>query len=158
VAGSFAIEAKTDEIEEAAEALIARVDEMGGMVRAIESGFPQREIHESAWRHQQAVEKGEARVVGVNVFTDAEEKAAVPAIHRIRPESEREQADRVRQWRRGLDARAAHQALDGLEKAEKRQENLMPSILRAVGAGATLGQICDVLRRAWGEHEDRPFL
>jgi len=158
VAGSYAIEAKTAEIEEAAEALIARVDEMGGMVRAIEKGFPQREIHESAWRHQQAVERGDARVVGVNVFTDDEEKAAPPAIYRIRADSESEQAARVRAWRAARDARSWEQSIGGIERAVKKRENLMPAILRAVGAHATIGEVCEVLRAGWGEHQDHPFV
>jgi methylmalonyl-CoA mutase, N-terminal domain len=157
VAGSYTIEAKTREIEEAAGALIARVDEMGGMVRAIERGFPQREIHESAWRHQQAVERGDARVVGVNVFQDDEGGESAGGLHRVRKNAEREQAERVRAWRSGREARPWELAVRALERAVQRAENLMPAVLRAVAAKATTGEICAVLREAWGEHHDRPF-
>jgi methylmalonyl-CoA mutase, N-terminal domain len=156
-AGAYAIEAKTLEIEEAAEALIARVDDMGGMVRAIEKGFPQREIHESAWAHQKAVERGEERIVGVNVFAD-EAKAPAPRILKIRDEAEAEQVDRARAVRASRDGAKAASALRALSKAERAGENLMPSVLRAVAAGVTVGEICGVLRAAWGEHADRPFV
>ncbi len=155
--GAYAVEAKTLEIEQAAEALIARVDDMGGMVRAIEKGFPQREIHESAWAHQQAVERGEERIVGVNVFVDDTE-ASPPGILKIRKEAESEQAARVRALRASRDSGKAASALRVLAKAERAGENLMPAVLRAVAARVTVGEICGVLREAWGEHSDRPFV
>ena len=156
-AGAYAVEAMTLEIEEQAEKLMGRIDDMGGMVRAIEKGFPQREIHEAAWAHQQAVEKGEARIVGVNAFTD-EEKAAPPRILKIREEAEGEQAARVRELRRNRDGAKAASALKALAKAEKAGSNLMPPILAAVAAKVTLGEICGVFREAWGEHRDRPVV
>ena len=156
-AGAYAVEAMTLEIEESAEALMDRIDDMGGMVRAIEKGFPQREIHESAWAHQQAVEKGDRRIVGVNAFVE-EAKGPSARILKIREEGEAEQAARVRTFRRDRDAAKAAAALKALAKAEKAGENLMPAVLRAVGARATLGEICGVLREVWGEHSDRPIL
>jgi methylmalonyl-CoA mutase N-terminal domain/subunit len=157
LAGAYAVEAMTLEIEEAAEALMGRIDDMGGMVRAIEKGFPQREIHEAAWAHQQAVERGERRIVGVNVFSD-EGATAPPAILKVRDEAEGEQVRRVRALRARRDAGKADASLRALGKAERAGENLLPPILKAVAARATLGEICGVLRQAWGEHTDRPVL
>ncbi len=155
-AGAYAVEAKTLEIEEAAEALMSRVDAMGGMVRAIEKGFPQREIHEAAWAHQRAVEKGDERIVGVNVFADDASGAAAPRILKIREEAEGEQASRVRARRKSRDAGKWAASMKALTKAERAGENLMPTVMRAVAARATVGEICAVLREAWGEHRDRP--
>ncbi len=158
LAGAYTIEARTAEIEEAAAALIAKVDAMGGMVKAIQNGFPQREIHEAAWAHQQAVERGEARIVGVNLFKEEGGAGHATAIHRVRPEAEAEQAAKLKALRKSRDGAKAATALRALETAEAEGENLMPAILKAVGARATVGEICAVLRAAWGEHKDRPFL
>jgi methylmalonyl-CoA mutase N-terminal domain/subunit len=156
-AGAFAIESMTSTIEAQAEALIDRIDDMGGMVRAIEQGFPQREIHESAWRLQKAIESGEERIVGVNLYKE-DERGPAPRIHRIRPDAEAEQAGRVREFRRIRDATKASQAMRGLERAVDGDENLMPAILKAVTAKVTLGEVCQVLRDHWGEHADSPVV
>jgi methylmalonyl-CoA mutase N-terminal domain/subunit len=156
-AGAFAIESITSTIEAQAEALIDRIDDMGGMVRAIEQGFPQREIHESAWRLQKAIESGEERIVGVNLYKE-DEGGPAPRIHRIRPDAEAEQAGRVREFRRIRDATKASQAMRGLERAVDGDENLMPAILKAVTAKVTLGEVCQVLRDHWGEHADSPVV
>jgi len=158
LAGAYAIEARTAEIEEESAALIAKVDSMGGMVKAIQDGFPQREIHEAAWAHQRAVERGEARIVGVNLYKDGEGASRAPAIHRVRPEAEAEQAGRLRALKNGRDPARVRAALRALARDESGGLNLMPAILKAVGARATVGEICAVLREAWGEHKDRPFL
>jgi methylmalonyl-CoA mutase N-terminal domain/subunit len=156
-AGAFAIEARTAELIVEARALIERVDAIGGMVRAIERGFPQREIHEAAWRHQQDVEAGKARVVGVNVHVDEDGGGqAGDDILKVREGAEAEQAKRLASLRRKRDKGAWKEALARLERDERAEKNLMPAILRAVSARATTGEICDVLRRAWGEYEDRP--
>jgi methylmalonyl-CoA mutase, N-terminal domain len=152
-AGAYAVEAKTDEIEREAEALIGRVDDMGGMVLAIEKGFPQREVHEAAWAHQRAVESGNKRIVGVNAFEDAGE-AAPPTTLKIRAQAEGEQAKRVRRLRRSRDKAKVEAALRALEKGERQGANLMGPILRAVAARATVGEVCAVLKAAWGEHRD----
>ncbi|HEX9708666.1 MAG TPA: methylmalonyl-CoA mutase family protein [Candidatus Thermoplasmatota archaeon] len=155
-AGAYAIEAKTREIADEARALIERVDAMGGMVRAIERGFPQREIHEAAYAHQRRVEAGDARVVGVNVHVDeAEGKGPRADTLKVREEAEAEQARAVAALRRRRDGRAWKAALAQLARDERAGANLMPSVLRAVGARATVGEICEVLRDAWGEYADR---
>jgi methylmalonyl-CoA mutase N-terminal domain/subunit len=155
-AGAYAVEAMTLEIEQAAEALMGRIDDMGGMVHAIEKGFPQREIHEAAWAHQQAVERGDQRIVGVNAFAE-EAQAAPPRILKVRQAAEGEQVARVRGLRARRDAAKTDAALKGVAKAERTGANLMPATLKAVAAQVTLGEICGVLREAWGEHKDRPI-
>ena len=157
LAGAYAVEAMTLEIEEASEALMGRIDDMGGMVRAIEKGFPQREIHEAAWEHQRAVERGDQRIVGVNAFVEEGQDAA-PKILKIREAAEGEQVARVRKLRAGRDGAKADGALKAVAKAERAGANMMPAILKAVLAPVTLGEICTVLREAWGEHKDRPIL
>jgi methylmalonyl-CoA mutase N-terminal domain/subunit len=154
-AGAFAIETRTAELIDEARDLIARIDQMGGMVRAIERGFPQREIHEAAWAHQRRVESGEARVVGVNVHVE-DETHGRSDILRVREGVEEEQAKRLGALRRKRDRGAWSAALTRLARDERAGANLMPAILRAVAARATTGEICDVLREAWGEYEDRP--
>ncbi len=154
-AGAFAIEARTAQLMDEARAIIERVDQMGGMVRAIERGFPQREIHEAAWAHQRRVESGEARVVGVNVHVDGEEPAPAEIL-RVREEVGEEQVRRLAALRRKRDRAAWKAALSRLARDERAGVNLMPAVLRAVAARATTGEICDVLRDAWGEYEDRP--
>ena len=150
LAGSFAIEAMTDEIERQATALIARVDEMGGAVRAIEHGFPQEEIARSAYEHQLAVESGDLEVVGVN--THAVEAPPPPAEFRIDPSLEPAQVERLRALRARRDAAPVGRARERIASAARGDANLMPPILEAVRAYATVGEICDALRTVFGEH------
>jgi len=150
-AGSYYVESVTDRIEREAEAIIAEVDRMGGMVRAIERGWPQRLIHESAYRHQRAVEAGTAVVVGVNAY-EAEE-GRHKDILRVDPEVERRQKAALAGVRAKRDGRAVAAALARVrEAAASSDANMMPPILVAVEAMASLGEICDVLRKEWGEY------
>jgi methylmalonyl-CoA mutase N-terminal domain/subunit len=158
--GSWYVETLTTRIEKLAAALVARIDSMGGAVRAIEQGFFQREIQESAYRYQQEVERGDRVIVGVNRFRE-EEKNSVP-IHKVDPALERGQAERLRalRSRRAAEAGASggeapHAvALTRLERAARGNDPLLPFILEAVELRATLGEISDALRQAFGRHQE----
>lgn len=152
IAGSYAIEKLTNEIESAACDYIAKIDAMGGMLRAIECGYVQREIQKSAFEYQQAVESGEQVVVGVNRF-QAEEGRAIPTL-RIDPEIERTQVERLRALRARRDAAKSRAALEEVERRARGAENLLPAILAAVESYATVGEISDAMRRAFGEYQE----
>ena len=156
VAGSYAIEALTDQIEAGAREYIARIDSVGGMLRAIESGYVQGEIQKAAYEYQQAVEKGERVVVGVNRY-QAEEERTIPTM-RIDPDVERSQVERVRALRARRDAAKAQAALAAVEARAKSGENLMPAICGAVEAHATVGEIADAMRRVFGEYRESVML
>src|SRR5487761_2521180 len=152
VAGSYAIEYLTNEIERGALAYIAKVDAMGGMLRAIETGFVQSEVQQAAYEYQQAVERGEVVVVGVNRFTENEGKP-IPTM-RINAEVESSQIARLNALRARRDTAKANAALAEVERRARSTENLMPAILSAVESYATLGEISDALRRAFGEYQE----
>jgi methylmalonyl-CoA mutase, N-terminal domain len=152
VAGSYVIEKLTSEIEAGAQDYISRIDALGGMLPAIEAGYPQMEIQKSAYEYQQAVERGEQVVVGVNRF-QAEEEQTIPTM-RIDPEIERSQIARLNDLRARRDATESRAALEEVERRARGTENLMPAILTAVEAHATVGEISDALRRAFGEYRE----
>jgi methylmalonyl-CoA mutase N-terminal domain/subunit len=152
VAGSYAIEHLTNEIEAGALAYIEKIDSLGGMLRAIESGFVQTEIQKAAYEYQRAVETREQVIVGVNDFI-AEEERAIPTL-RIDPQIEREQVQRLQALRAKRDTHKTQAALAELERRAATSENLMPAILGAVEAYATVGEISDALRRAFGEFHE----
>jgi methylmalonyl-CoA mutase N-terminal domain/subunit len=152
VAGSYAIEHLTNEIESGATAYIEKIDSLGGMLRAIESGFVQTEIQKAAYEYQRAVERKEQVVVGVNDFV-AEEERAIPTL-RIDPQIEREQVERVQALRARRDANKTKAAIAELEWRVSTKENLLPAILGAVEAYATVGEISDALRRVFGEYQE----
>jgi methylmalonyl-CoA mutase N-terminal domain/subunit len=152
VAGSYAIEKLTDEIEAQAREYLTRIDSMGGMLRAIESGYVQAEIQKSAYEYQQKVENGEQIVVGVNKFRSEKEKPI--EILRIDPEIERAQVQRLRALRARRDNTKVQAAIAEVERRAANSENLMPAILAAVEACATVGEISDALRRVWGEYRE----
>jgi methylmalonyl-CoA mutase, N-terminal domain len=151
--GSYAIEALTTQIEERAAALIARIDAEGGMVAAIEASFPQREIERRAYEFQRAVEEKQRVIVGENAFT-GEAGAAEPELHRLDPALVDRQVAGLRAYRGGRDEQATRQALDALRMGAQGRANLVAATLVAVKAGATLGEIADVLRHGdvFGEH------
>jgi methylmalonyl-CoA mutase N-terminal domain/subunit len=149
LAGSYAIEALTRRIEEGARAYIARIDEMGGMVRAIEQGFVQREIQATAYAYQLDIEKKRRVVVGVNEYESDSPK--VPIL-KIDARVEKEQVERLRAFRAARDASVWSTALERLDAAARGADNLVPLILDAVRARATVGEISDVLRRVFGEY------
>jgi methylmalonyl-CoA mutase, N-terminal domain len=152
VGGSYAIEKLTDEIEGGARAYIAKIDALGGMLRAIETGYVQGEIQQAAYEYQQAVDGGGQVVVGVNRFAAAEERA-IPTM-RIDPQIERAQIARVQALRLRRDAAKAQSALGEVARRAATSENLMPAILNAVEAYATVGEISDSLRAAFGEYQE----
>jgi methylmalonyl-CoA mutase N-terminal domain/subunit len=152
LAGSYYLETLTNELEAAAQGYLDEIDAIGGPLAAIESGFQQRQIQESAYRVQQEIERGDRIVVGVNRFRD--EPAPAPPIHRIDPEGERHQVESVRRVRAERDPASWGAALAQLEDAARGDENLLPAIIEAVKAYATVGEISDRLRVAWGEHRE----
>jgi methylmalonyl-CoA mutase N-terminal domain/subunit len=154
--GSYFVEALTDRIEREAQAFIDRIDALGGIVRAIEEGYPQREIAESAYATQRAVERGEEVIVGVNEYVNPEE-TPIPIL-RIDPEVERRQIERVRALRGGRDARRAAAALDAVGAAARGDDNLFPPILEAALQGVALGEICQVFREVFGEYRDPAYV
>ena len=137
-------------IERDASVLLGRIADMGGTLRAIESGFIQREIQDSAYVAQQAIDSGTAVVVGVNRFVDAQ-PARVDTF-RMSPDVEREQIERVRAVRAGRSEQAWRTALDAVERAARGTDNLVPVIVAAVEQHATLGEIADRLRLVFGEY------
>jgi methylmalonyl-CoA mutase N-terminal domain/subunit len=152
VAGSYAIEHLTNEIEASALSYIEKIDAMGGMLRAIESGFVQSEIQKAAYEYQCAVEKKDQIVVGVNEFI-ADEEREIPTL-RIDPDIERAQIERLHALRAKRDATRTQSALAELARRASIAENLLPAILAAVEAFATVGEISDTLRRTFGEYRE----
>ena len=151
-AGSYVIEKLTDQIEAGAVEYIQRIDAMGGMIRAIELGYVQGEIQKAAFEYQQAVERGDQVVVGVNRFTVKDEKP-IPTM-RIDPGIESAQVARVQAVRARRDAAKCQAAISEVERRARSGENLMPAILQAVEAYATVGEISDALRRIFGEYQE----
>jgi len=152
LAGSYAIEQLTNEVEGRAANYLQTIEAMGGMLKAIEKGYVQREIQESAYRYQRAIENNDAVVVGVNRF-QVEEETPVATL-RIDPAREQEQIDRVRAIRQTRNARRALAALNKLEEAARTTENLVPRMLDCVEAYATIGEISYRLRKVWGEYKE----
>jgi methylmalonyl-CoA mutase, N-terminal domain len=152
VAGSYAIESLTNEIASLAAAYLLKIDKMGGMLRAIEAGFVQGEIQKAAYQFQRAVEKKEQIVVGVNDFV-REEPRTIPTLQ-IDADIERSQIARLNALRAKRDSGRARSALAELQRRATTSENLLPAILVAVEAYATVGEISDALRRVFGEYQE----
>ncbi len=152
VAGSYAIEALTNQIEERAQTYLAKIDAIGGMIKAIEAGFVQSEIQRAAYDFQRAVETKDQIVVGVNDFVSHEERT-IPTL-RMDAEIERNQVQRLQALRARRDASKTTAALSELDRRARTTENLLPAILAAVEAHATVGEISDTLRRVFGEYQE----
>jgi methylmalonyl-CoA mutase N-terminal domain/subunit len=152
LAGSYYVEWLTDEMERRALDHIRRIDELGGMLRAVEEGYPQREIADSAYRYQREIESGERIVVGVNAFR-SEEEEPIPIL-RIDEKVARGQVERLRAVKAERDGARAAAALAELERAAREAVNVMPPIIAAVKAYATLGEISDVLRGVFGIYRE----
>jgi methylmalonyl-CoA mutase N-terminal domain/subunit len=150
--GSFAIEAMTDRIEKETVEYLDKIESLGGMLAAIESGFVQKEIQESAYSYQRAIETDERIIVGVNRF-QSEEKERIP-IHKVDPDLEASQIEKLRALRGSRDAAAVSAALASLEDAARGDRNLMPLIIDAVRVYASVGEISDALRRVFGEYHE----
>jgi methylmalonyl-CoA mutase N-terminal domain/subunit len=152
LAGSYLVETLTDQLEAAAQEYLDQIDAMGGTLAAIEAGFQQRQIQEAAFRVQQEIERGDKIVVGVNRFRD--EATTTPPIQRIDPEGERRQVEGLRRVRAERDPASWEAALRRLEAAARGGDNLLPPLIEAVTAYATVGEISNRLRVAWGEHRE----
>jgi methylmalonyl-CoA mutase N-terminal domain/subunit len=150
--GAYYVEWLTDELEREAAGYIDRIEGMGGMLRAIEAGFVQREIQEAAYRAQKALESKDAIVVGVNELTQGNATEGLDIL-KVDPEVERRQVARLQALRARRDAGAVERALDELRRAARGSGNLMPPILAAVKAYATVGEVCGALRAEWGEYQ-----
>jgi len=150
LAGSYVIEYLTDEIERRAEGYLRRIDDLGGALAAIEAGFIQGEIQEAAYHTQQAIERGEEIIVGVNAF-ESSEQVSLERL-RVDPAIERAQCERLQALRQRRDPQRVAGLLSRLEEAARGQENLMPLLIECVEADLTLGELCGLLRRTWGEY------
>jgi methylmalonyl-CoA mutase N-terminal domain/subunit len=152
LAGSYAIEELTNEVERRAAAYLDKIDAMGGMLRAIETGYVQREIQEAAYAYQRAIETNDQTIVGLNRF-QIEEEQSVPTL-RVDPAIERAQVERVRALRSRRDNERAEATLVQLEEAARGTENMLPRILACVESFVTVGEISHRLRRVWGEYRE----
>jgi methylmalonyl-CoA mutase N-terminal domain/subunit len=152
LAGSYYIEALTNEIEKRAAEYLGKIEVLGGMLKAIERGYVQREIQNAAYEYQQAVDQEDAIVVGVNRF-EVEEEKPIP-IQRIDPTLEPKQVERVRALRAKRDEGPWQSALNSVEDAARSGANVMPRILNAVEAHATVGEISDAMRKVFGEYKE----
>ena len=148
--GSYLIEALTDRIEEEATSLIAEIDGMGGMIKAIEEGFPQREIGRAAYEYQLSLESGDRKVVGVNDYIEEDDTGS--AVFRVDPALEEAQVASLGKWRKDRDAASVTSVLERLEAASKTGDNLFPIVLDAVKAGASVGEICTTLAATFGRY------
>ena len=152
LAGSYYVEYLTDEMEKRAVDYLRRIDEMGGIIRAVEEGFPQKEIAESAYQYQREVEKNERTIVGMNKFR-TEKGAPIPLL-KIHPEVANDQLERLRAVKASRSASAVKEKLAAIESAARSDRNLMPPTIEAVKAYATLGEISDVFRKVWGQYRE----
>jgi len=156
VAGSYAIESLTSQIEAGANAYLKKIDALGGMLSAIDSGYVQTEIQKAAFDYQHAVETKEQIVVGVNEF-QAEEERQIPTLQ-IDPALERQQVERLHALRAKRDSAKAQATLTELERRARTEENLLPAILAGVENFATMGEISDALRQVFGEYQESVVL
>ena len=154
LAGSYYVESLTESLIAGAESLIAEIDAQGGAVAAVESGWMQEQIGESAYRAQQAVERGESVVVAVNRFADAGGGPEIPTL-RIDASIERDQVARLRAFRANRDPALVEEQLAEIRRVAEGTANLVPVFVEAVDAGATLGEIAGVLRTVFGTHVAR---
>ncbi|MED5559143.1 MAG: methylmalonyl-CoA mutase family protein [Acidobacteriota bacterium] len=152
--GSFTIEKLTTDLEEEAAVLIGEIDKLGGMVAAIEAGYVQRQIEKAAYDHQLAIESGERPVVGINCFEEEERSDPQIAVHEIPEGLEQRKAAELEAWRAERDSDAVARALDALHVSVSSDTNVVEAIFEAVKQEATLGEVADRLRDAFGEYRD----
>jgi methylmalonyl-CoA mutase N-terminal domain/subunit len=152
LAGSYALETLTSQVEEGAKEYLRKIEAMGGTFRAIENGYIQREIQQAAYEYQKSIESGERVVVGVNRYQD--ERPTPLSILRIDPEVERAQVERLRNLRARRDTSRVQAGLRQVEDTARSEQNLMPAILEAVKVYATVGEISDALRKVFGEYQE----
>jgi methylmalonyl-CoA mutase N-terminal domain/subunit len=154
--GSYFVEKLTKDLEDESRAYFETIDRMGGMVAAIERGFPQQEIAESAYRFQQAVERRDKVIVGVNDFVQ-EDETHIETLY-IDESAGGTQLAQLEELKRTRDGKRVRNALDRMREVAATDRNLMPPILDAVRSYATVGEMCDVLRDVWGEYEEIPVI
>ncbi|HDN74468.1 MAG TPA: methylmalonyl-CoA mutase, partial [Archaeoglobus sp.] len=157
LAGSYYVEWLTDEMEEKAWKYIDKIEEIGGMVKAIKMGYPQREIIQNSYRIQKEIESGERPVVGVNIFVEEDEKLEIPILKINQAEVERKQIERLRKVREMRNNQKVKDKLEELKEAAARGENIMPYVLNAVKVYATLGEIMSALKEVHGEWVEEPL-
>jgi methylmalonyl-CoA mutase N-terminal domain/subunit len=150
--GSYYIEHLTNSLEKEASEYISKSDSIGGAVAAIENGYQQREIQESSYRYQKEIESGKRTVVGVNKFVSPYPK--IVGLLRIKPEVEKRQKERTVQVRKDRDTNNVNRTLKRLEDVARSNDNTMPAFLECVEAYATLGEICDVLRKTFSTQKE----
>jgi methylmalonyl-CoA mutase N-terminal domain/subunit len=152
LAGSYYLETLTNQMEAAASEYFRKLDDLGGMIPAIEKGFPQREIREAAWQYQREIERKERIIVGVNDYVMEEAEPLELLV--IDPTVEKRQIDRLDELRANRDQQRWQRALGALRQGAIAQDNLMPLIIDAVKAYATVGEICHALKEVFGEYEE----
>ena len=152
LAGSYFIEALTNKMEEQAWEYIHKIDDMGGMVKAIEKGFPQMEISDAAYKFQRQIDSGEKIMIGINKYV-TEEDVEIPFLE-IDDTVEKEQIERLNAVRRKRDSRKVRECLDDIRNACKKGENVMPYCIEAVKNYCSVQEICDVYREVYGEYRD----
>jgi methylmalonyl-CoA mutase N-terminal domain/subunit len=153
LAGSYYVEALTNEMEEKASEYIQRLDDMGGAIVAIEKGFFQKEIADSAYKYHRETEEKKRTIVGVNDYKVDKEEVPIELL-RVDPKVEKQQVSNLRKLKRDRDGRKAEEVLGKLRRSVEKNVNLMPQIIDAVKAYATLGEICEVLRQVYGEYKE----
>jgi methylmalonyl-CoA mutase N-terminal domain/subunit len=153
LAGSYYVEALTNEMEEKAMEYIQKVDDMGGAIVAIEKGFFQKEIADSSYRYQKEIDEKERTIVGVNDYKIKKEEYPMELL-RVDPKVEKEQVANLQKMKETRNSRKVEETLGKLESSADKDENLMPTIIEAVKAYATLGEICSVLRKVYGEYKE----
>jgi methylmalonyl-CoA mutase N-terminal domain/subunit len=153
LAGSYYMESLTNEMEEKAMEYINKIDDMGGAIAAIEKGFFQREIADSAYKYQKETDEKDRIIVGVNDYTIEEEEYPLELL-RVDPKAEKEQIGNLQKLRKERDNKKVEETLGKLLKAAEKDENLMPPIIDAVKAYATLGEITEILRKVYGEYKE----
>jgi len=153
LAGSYFVEYLTDEMEKRCLQIFEKIDKLGGIIRAIEEGYPQREIADSAFVHQREVETGARKIVGVNAFK-SDKMEPIPTL-KIEESVAKEQIERLAAVKRSRNPHAVKDALRAVEEACRGETNLMGPVLQAVKAYATLGEVCDVFRKVWGAYRER---
>lgn len=153
LAGSYSVESMTDGLEEEARKYIEKIDELGGVTKAIERGYIQREIQNAAYRYQREIEDGETLIVGVNKFIEGEEEIDIE-LHKADPEVAKTQIRRLEKIKKDRNGSAVDDALEELRTVAEEGDNVMPPIIDAIKEYATIGEICDVLREIYGEYEE----
>ncbi|HXU71407.1 MAG TPA: methylmalonyl-CoA mutase family protein, partial [Polyangia bacterium] len=156
--GSYFVERLTDQMEEAAMAYIEKIDELGGIVRAVEDGYPQREIANAAYQFQRQVDTQQRSIVGVNKYVAKDGGGDKIPTLKIDHEVERAQIEEIKKLKATREREAAERALDGVREAAAGDANLVEAVLAAVKANVTIGEVSDIFRQVWGEHRDPAYL